>query len=91
MDDGYQSVLQNRGMVDDRAQVQVLREGHGGRILMPGAVDSGEALEFEDEDFGCGSEAGELYVSCCLVTVGATSGRVDVVEISVGAVLEEMI
>lgn len=91
MDDGDQPVLQRQGVVDETAQVQVLREGHRGRVFAPDAVGVGEALELDDEDFGRGGEAGVLHVSRCLETRGAVSLRVDVVEVSVGAVREEMV
>lgn len=91
MNDGDESVLQRRGMVDQRTEVQVLRERHRRAVFIPGAPDPGEALEFEDEDFGCRGEAGEFYALCPLVALGAVSDRVDVVEVSVRAVLEEMI
>ena len=92
MDDGYQPVLQSRGVADKRAQIQVLGERHRRTVFAPGTVDSGEALEFENEDFGCGGEAGELYVVCCpLVTRGAMSGGIDVVKVSVSAVADETI
>lgn len=74
MDDRDQSVLQGRCVVDEVTQVQILRERDWGSVFAPAAVDSGEAVQFEYEDFGCGGEAGDLHVCCRLVTAAAMSG-----------------
>lgn len=86
MDDGDQSALQRRGVVDEGTQIQVLRERYRGTVFAPGAVDLGEAFEFEDEDFGGGGEARVLHVFCGLETGAAVSDGADVVQVSVGAV-----